>query len=101
MTFCVTIILMSCGGKTDKKNHRNCSTGRYGKTSFVQPMEKGTKFVCKDLGMDSMNIPHFNVIFSVNVVETKIKTINACAEIKKEEYKQMDIPDDAIMARGG
>ena len=51
--------------------------------------------------MDSMNIPHFNVIFSVNVVETKIKTINACAEIKKEEYKQMDIPDDAIMARGG
>lgn len=64
-------------------------------------MEKGTKFVCKDLGMDSMNIPHFNVIFSVNVVETKIKTINACAEIKKEEYKQMDIPDDAIMARGG
>ena len=101
VAFLVTTFFISCGNKTDKKNQETATPADTTKLSVVQPMEKGTKLVCKDLGLDSMDTPHFNIMLSVDGVETKIKTINACAEITKDEYKKMDIPDEAIMARGG
>ena len=101
VAFLVTTFFVSCGNKTDKKSTEMTTPADTTKPSVVLPTEKGTKLVCKDLGVDSMDTPHFNIMLSVDGVETKIKTINACAEIAKEQYKQMDIPDEAIMAKGG
>lgn len=102
-TLCFAIIFTSCGNKTDKKAETTTSSDTT-KPVVAEPpvgVEKGVKLICKDLGTDSMEIPHSNILLSVDGVETKIKTINSCAEISKDMYKQMDIPDDAIMARGG
>ena len=102
-TLCAVIIFTSCSNKTDKKTATTTpsDTAKAADTKPPVTVEKGVKLVCKDLGTDSMDIPHSNILLSIDGVETKIKTINSCAEISKEEYKQMDIPDDAIMARGG
>jgi hypothetical protein len=59
------------------------------------------KLMCRDLGTDSFNTPHFMVILLARGKETKIKNINGCGEIPKTEYKKYDIPGEAISACGG
>lgn len=59
------------------------------------------KLICKELGEDSLSIPHFDMLLSADGKETKIKTINACAEIARSAYKTYEIPDTAVAACGG
>lgn len=66
------------------------------------PVEKGVKLVCKDLMIpDTVGNPLFDVFLSVDGVLTKIKSINQCKEIAREEYERYEIPKDAIAACGG
>jgi len=53
------------------------------------------------MGVDSIEIPHYDVFLSVDGVLTKIKSVNGCADITKESYEQYDIPKEAIVACGG
>ncbi len=100
---CITAFLVSCGGKSDKAKDDKTPLDT-AKTAINEPPAAPMgelKLICKDLGVDSMDIPHFNVMLLRDGKETKIKTINACAAIPKEEYKTYDIPAEAIAACGG
>ena len=96
-------LLVGCGNKSDKAKETTTPTDTI-KAVVNDPAVAATnniKIFCKELGEDSLNIPHFDVLLSTDGKETKIKTINACAEIAKSEYKTYEIPDSAIAACGG
>jgi hypothetical protein len=100
---CVTVFLVSCGNKSDKAKEEKTptDTAKAAVTEPPAPAPGELKLVCKDMGVDSMDIPHFNVMLVKDGKETKIKTVNGCGEITKEEYKTYDIPAEAIAACGG
>lgn len=99
----LTAFLAGCGNKSDKATETTTLTDTT--TSVVKEPSVATtnnvKLICKELGEDSLNIPHFDVLLSVDGTETKIKSINACADIAKSAYKTYEIPDSAIAAGGG
>ena len=89
--------LLSCNNKSEKKaDDKKADT-----TIAVNPAGKGIKLVCKDMGADSMEIPHYDVYLWVDGAETKIKSVNGCSDITKESYEQYQIPKEAIAACGG
>lgn len=104
---CFTILffitfLAGCGGKSDKASEATTSTDT-AKTVINEPLVAAgnVKLICKDMGEDSLSNPRFDVLLSVDGKETKIKSIYACADIPKTEYKRYEIPDTAIAACGG
>ena len=91
------VLVIGCNNKSDKKaDDKPADT-----TTVVIPSEKGVKLICKDMGTDSLGIPHYDVYLSADGVQTKIKSVNACNDIAKESYEQYQIPKDAIVACGG
>jgi len=97
--FSVSVFLFACGNKSDKKNS-GADTAANGKTG-IPVTEKGVKLVCKEMGVDSIEIPHYDVFLSVDGVLTKIKSVNGCGDITKESYEQYEIPKEARLACGG
>lgn len=90
-------LVIGCNNKSDNKtDDKKADTA-----ITVTPSEKGVKLICKDMGADSMEIPHYDVYLSVDGVQTKIKSVNGCSDITKESYEQYQIPKDAIAACGG
>ena len=99
----LTAFLAGCGNKSDKAKETTAKTDTT-KSAVNEPVVTATgnvKLICKELGEDSLSIPHFDVLLSADGKETKIKSINACREIAKSEYKTYEIPDTAIAACGG
>jgi hypothetical protein len=93
-------VFLSCGNKKDKKTGEVSKADTVVKDSPVA--EKGVKLICKDLMVpDTVGNPLFDVFLSVDGVKTKIKSINQCSEIPKEEYARYEIPKEAIAACGG
>ncbi len=94
--------LAGCGNKTDKAKETTISSDTT-KAAVNKPTAAASnvKLICKELGEDSLNIPHFDVLLSAAGKETKIKTINGCGDIARTEYKTYQIPDTAIAACGG
>lgn len=99
VVFATTVFVIACGNKSDKKTS-DADTAVNGKDQPVIT-EKGIKLICRDMGADSMEIPHYDVYLSVDAVQTKIKSVNGCSDITKESYEQYQIPKDAIAACGG
>lgn len=90
-------LVIGCNNKSEKKpDDKNPDTA-----ITINPSEKGVKLICKDMGADSMEIPHYDVYLSVDGVQTKIKSVNGCSDINKETYEQYQIPKEAIAACGG
>jgi hypothetical protein len=99
----LTAFLAGCGNKSDKATETTTPTDTT-KPVANEPAVAATsnvKLICKELGEDSLNIPHFDVLLSADGKETKIKSINGCADIARTEYKTYEIPDTAIAACGG
>ncbi len=95
--FAAVILVIACNNKSDKKaDEKQADTA-----VTVIPSEKGVKLICRDMGADSMEIPHYDLYLSVDAVQTKIKSVNGCSDITKESYEQYQIPKDAIAACGG
>ena len=56
---------------------------------------------CEDLGTDKMDIPHNRVVLLVNNVRTVIDSAQGCGIIDKVDYKDKQIPAEAVAACGG
>jgi len=91
-----------CGNKSDKAKEATDPTETT-KAVVNKPAVSASnvKLICKELGEDSLSIPHFDVLLSADGKETKIKRINGCGDIARTEYKTYEIPDSAIAACGG
>ena len=100
---CITVFLFGCTNKKGKAKEATnpADTTKPASNDTAVTTTSGVKLVCNDLGEDSLGTPRFDVMLSVDGKETKIKTINACKDIAKTEYKTYEIPDDAISACGG
>jgi hypothetical protein len=95
--------LAGCGNKSDKAKETTTPVDTAASVANEPAVAAASnvKLICKELGEDSLNIPHFDVLLSADGTETKIKSINACADIAKSAYKTYEIPDTAIAACGG
>lgn len=59
------------------------------------------QFVLKKLGEDKMGVPHTLVNLNVGGKNIFIDSVTACSAIPANNFKQYDIPKDAIGACGG
>lgn len=102
IAFFAAIFLNACGNNSGKKEDAVKQPDSVTNVSS-QPIsaEKEIKLICREMGVDSSDNPQHDVLLSVDGVQTKIKTIYACAEISKESYEQYEIPKEAVMACGG
>jgi len=104
----ITILLLAafiagCDNKSDKAKETESPVDTT-KAVVSEPPVAATsnvKLICKELGEDSLGIPHFDVLLSAEGKETIIKNINGCSDITKSDYKRYEIPDSAIAACGG
>lgn len=102
--FCLAFFLIACGNKSSdkKKDDTNTSdTNQVATKPTVDTMQKGVWFTFKDMGVDSFDIPHTDVYLYVDGKETKIKSVNSCSDIPKDNYLQYEIPKEAVKACGG
>lgn len=93
--------LAACKGKSGKKAETTSTDTTKPAAPSAPAADATVKLVCRDMGTDSLGTPHFDVYLSAEGKETKIKSINACAEIAKADYASHEIPADALSACGG
>ena len=98
------VTMVSCKGKSDKKTTETDTTTASTTTPTVDTSMKNKPAVwleCKVGAEDSSGNPHADVILFRGGYEQKVASINACNEIPKAEYKNYEIPENAITAIGG
>ena len=98
----LTILIVSCKGKSDKKVTETDTTTANTTTADTSLKNKPAVWLeCKVGAEDSSGNPHADVILFRGGYEQKVASINACSEIPKSEYKTYEIPENAISAIGG
>jgi len=97
------LILAGCGNKTAQPKETVTPVDSVVTTTPVRDsVTTGlVQLVCKNIGEDSLGTPHFDVFLLAEGKETKINSINGCAEITRADYPRYEIPQEAISACGG
>jgi hypothetical protein len=100
---CMVIMgFVACKGKSSKTPETTVAdTAKTAPVTPAAPATAAVTLLCKDTGTDSLGTPHYDVYLSADGKETKIKSINGCAEIVKADYASHEIPADALAACGG
>ena len=88
------LLLLACGGLFSCKNASSPPKNE-ANTS------ENAAFICEDLGNDAQDVPRHRLLLQVAGVKTLVDTVITCTEIPKTEYKDKEIPANALAACGG
>lgn len=102
IAFSLAAAIIACKGKSSQPPEVPAKDTTQPVTEKPVVNEPATvRLVCRDRGTDSLGTPHNDVYLLVGGTETKVKSVNACAEIVAADYARHEIPAEAVAACGG